>query len=124
MSTTKMTFQICFVYDEEVDYTLLRKLCEQHGIKYKARSFNSSRYVMDRENIVRLPAIHIIESEFCLETVYPSIRALDAVEYHYTHYNIRQERKYKTWKRIGRWLFGRDSLKTDSPLTRSVVSTN
>lgn len=119
-----MTFQICFVYDDEVDYRVLRQFCEERSIKYKARRFNSSKYEIDRENIVRLPAVHIIQNKICLETVYPSIEALDTVERYYNDYAKMEMLRYRIMKRIGRWLFGTRSLKTDSPLSRSRVPTN
>lgn len=118
-----MTFQICFVYNDEVDYAVLRKFCEERSIKYKARAFNSSRYDIDRDNIVRLPAVHIIHHGICLETVYPSVEALHVVETYYTHYARLQRRRYITMKRIAKWLFGRSSLKTDSQVHSPNVST-
>jgi hypothetical protein len=120
---TKMTFQICFVYDQELDYAILREFCEEHGIKYKARPFNSSKYDIDRDNIIRLPAIHIIHNKICLETVYPGIEALNKVENYYTHYARLQRIRYITMNRIGRWLFGRSSLKTDSMISNPRLST-
>jgi hypothetical protein len=119
-----MTFKVCFVYDDEVDYSLLRRFCEERSIKYKSRPFNSSKYEIDRENIIRLPAIHIIQDKICIDTVYPSVEALDAVECYYTEYAKIQRLRYRIMKRIGRWLFGSRSLKTDSLLSKSRVSTN
>lgn len=79
---------------------------------------------MDRENIVRLPAIHIIEDKTWVETIYPSIQALNIIERYYTQYVRLQRKRHNTLKRIGNWLFGRRSLKTDSFFSNSSVSTN
>ena len=117
-----MTFTVCFVYNEETDYTVLREFCEQRRIKYKARYFNSSKYSNDRDCIVRLPAIHILEDNALEDTVYPGFEAMQKIEKYYYDYLTRRKKRVRIWKRIGRWFFGRQSLKTDSPPLRPRVS--
>lgn len=117
-----MTFTVCFVYKDEMDYAVLREFCEQRGIKYKARYFNSFKYLIDRDFIARLPAIHIIDDKNWQETVYPSFEAMQKIERYYFDYLARHKKRAMTWKRIGGWFFGRRSLKTDSPPARPRIS--
>lgn len=117
-----MPFTVCFVYKEETDYALLREFCEQRGIRYKSRYFDSYKYSNDREYISRLPAIHIIEDRGWQETVYPGIDAITKIEKYYSDYIVYCKKRAVIWKRIGKWFFGRRSLKTDSPPFRPRVS--
>ena len=117
-----MTFTVCFVYKDEVDYAFLRDFCEHRGIEYDSRYFNSYKYKIDRENIIRLPAIHVIEDNSWIDTVYPSVQSVEKIDKYYDDYISRKRRNAVTWKRIGRWIFGRRSLKTDSMPLRPRVS--
>lgn len=117
-----MTFTVCFVYAEDTDYAFLREFCEERSIIYKDRYFNSSKHSLDRDYILRLPAIHILANNVWKETVYPGFDAIQKIEQHYSTYMERRMKTSALWKTIRKWMTGYHSLKTDSLTSRPRLS--
>lgn len=108
-SSDRMSFQVCYVTNNDESHSILEDVCTSLGIEYTERYYSSFIYSVDRNFIERLPAFHIFEGNTYAGTYYPD-KDIDKIESLLTNYTIRQmKRKNSSWKRIlSRW------LKTDS----------
>lgn len=73
-------------------YLLLKEFCDEIGIQFLTRPYDSDRYAQDRDNIERLPAIHIYESGKRERTVYTNTRPFQHIE---EVYNATIEKAYQ-----------------------------
>lgn len=104
-----MPLQICYITKYGTSDSLLRDICNNLGIQYTYRDYDSLTYSTDREYIERLPAFHLLDNKNHIGTYYPD-KDIDRLESIVTQYTLRQEkRKLYSWKRVFTRL-----LKTDS----------
>lgn len=98
-----IAFHVIYVKGDYTDKNNeLVKFCEERGIRYTSRLFNSSKYSDDRYNIEQLPAIHIYDDISYQKTLYPTHTLFDILTEHYKEYERRMEEKRQRkiiWKK-------------------------
>ena len=96
-------FHVVYVKDHYTDRNNeLFKFCEERGIRYTSRLFDSSKYTDDRHNINSLPAVHIYIGMAYQTTLYPTHTLFDMLTEHYKDYQRRMEEKENNkiiWKK-------------------------
>lgn len=64
----------------DVTFITLKDFCDEFGIEFQCRGFDSNKHKEDRDHIERLPALHIYESGYREKTIYPNTRPFQHIE--------------------------------------------
>jgi hypothetical protein len=89
---------IVYVMDDSNTYDLeISKYCNNNYFRFTARPFNSVKYSDDRNNIEKLPAIHIYLERGYMNTLYPSEKIFHRIETCINEYNAKrcQQKKWR-----------------------------
>lgn len=85
----------------DVTFLTIRDFCEEIGIEFLCREYDSTKYKDDRDSIERLPSIHIYESNRREKTIYPNTRPFQHIEEVCNKVDLRNFEKQKStelWK--------------------------
>lgn len=75
--------------------------CEEHGIRFTSRLFDSDKYRDDRYEIGRLPALHIYTEKIYQTTVYMNespVECIEACLYEYEEKERKRAERAKWWR--------------------------
>lgn len=99
--TKRPTFpiKVVFVYKEPFDrndpiFRKIRDFCGDLNIEFQPREYDSEIYRHDRDNVTRVPAIHLYEKDRHEKTFYPEIRPIQIIFQSYEKFHSGKE---KTW---------------------------
>lgn len=108
----KLPIQVVFVLNDLKDASnevlqAIRKFCQDQNIFVETRRYDSYRYNHDRDEIERLPALHLYVNTIYRGTFYPNCRPLQVIQESIDHYKaslvIKQEKKRKWTARLHKW---------------------
>ncbi len=80
----------------------IREFCNDINLVYESRLYDSLKYNQDRDEVLRLPALHIAVNGRWERTFYPNTRPLQHIEEVVNAYLVRQEVKRLRAGRFGR----------------------
>jgi hypothetical protein len=93
----------CVVDDEDFDASkvaFVQARCEELGLQYKLREYDSAKYSDDRHNITRLPAFHIYHKISYRATFYLTDPVTEIIDTHVERVKKKEEERresIKTW---------------------------
>lgn len=111
----RLPIQIVFVLNDlqEANNDVLqaiRKFCQEQNLLVETRRYDSYRYNHDRDEVERLPAMHLYVNTFYKGTFYPNHRPLQVIQEAIDHYKasllVKQEKKRKWTARLHKWWKG------------------
>lgn len=71
----------------------IRDYCNDSALIFESRTYDSWKYKQDRDEILRLPALHIAVNGLWCRTFYPNTRPLQHIEEVVNEYLARLEKK-------------------------------
>ncbi len=115
----KLPIQVVFVLNDLKEASnevlqAIRKFCQDQNLLVETRRYDSYRYNHDRDEIERLPALHLYINTTYKGTFYPNHRPLQVIQESIDHYRaslaIKQEKNRKWTARLHKWWKGFMSL--------------
>ncbi len=85
---------------------MIRDFCNDSNILFESRAYDSWRYKQDRDEVLRLPALHITANGLWMRTFYPNTRPLQHIEEVVNEYLANLEKKRERKGRLKRRLQG------------------
>ena len=88
--------------DEQAEITAVevKERIETYAANFKIRPYNAWRNFDDRDNIERLPAIHIYKRNLLMHTFYLDTDPIQHVDNYMSEYLKKKEKKEKVWLSI------------------------
>jgi hypothetical protein len=93
--------RICCVVDEEFDadkVAFAQKHCEELGLSYELREYDSRKYSDDRHNVTKLPAFHIYHKFSYLGTYYLADPIVEIINMNVEKVKRKEEERQQTMK--------------------------
>ena len=84
----------------------IRDFCNDFNLLFESRLYDSYTYRQDRDEVLRLPALHIAVNGNWARTFYPNTRPLQHIEEVRNEYLVALEKKAERKGRLGRRLRG------------------